>query len=101
MNANSEELYLEAEADIKNNNYAVAFKKYESILYEEPDSAPAHNARRNSLFDHRSDPVQRVRFLLSEAWGSCVDVAASATDGWSRQLQYDQGAVRAFVLAPV
>jgi tetratricopeptide (TPR) repeat protein len=44
MNANSEELYLEAEADIKNNNYAEAFKKYESILYEEPDSAPAHNS---------------------------------------------------------
>jgi tetratricopeptide (TPR) repeat protein len=44
MNANSEELYLEAEADIKNNHYAEAFKKYESILYEEPDSAPAHNS---------------------------------------------------------
>jgi tetratricopeptide (TPR) repeat protein len=44
MNTNSEELYLEAEADIKNNHYADAFKKYESILYEEPDSAPAHNS---------------------------------------------------------
>ena len=44
MNTNSEELYLEAEADIKNNNYAEAFKKYESILYDEPDSAPAHNS---------------------------------------------------------
>jgi tetratricopeptide (TPR) repeat protein len=44
MNTNSEELYLEAEADIKNNHYAEAFKKYESILYEEPDSAPAHNS---------------------------------------------------------
>ena len=44
MNTNSEELYLEAEADIKNTNYAEAFKKYASILYEEPDSAPAHNS---------------------------------------------------------
>jgi tetratricopeptide (TPR) repeat protein len=44
MNTNMEELYLEAEADIKNNNYAEAFKKYESILYEEPGSAPAHNS---------------------------------------------------------
>lgn len=44
MTTNSEELYLEAEADIKNNHYAEAFKKYESILYEEPDSAPAHNS---------------------------------------------------------
>jgi tetratricopeptide (TPR) repeat protein len=39
-----EELYLEAEADIKNNNYAEGFKKYESILYDEPASAPAHNS---------------------------------------------------------
>ena len=44
MNTNMEELYLEAEADIKNNNYAEAFKKYESILYDEPASAPAHNS---------------------------------------------------------
>ncbi len=44
MHIHSEELYLEAEADIKNNNYAEAFRKYESILYEEPDSAPAHNS---------------------------------------------------------
>ena len=44
MNTNMEELYLEAEADIKNNNYAEVFKKYESILYDEPDSAPAHNS---------------------------------------------------------
>ena len=44
MNTQMEELYLEAEADIKNNNYAEAFKKYESILYDEPDSAPAHNS---------------------------------------------------------
>jgi len=43
-NTNIEELYLEAEADIKNNNYAEAFKKYESILYDEPASAPAHNS---------------------------------------------------------
>jgi tetratricopeptide (TPR) repeat protein len=44
MHIHSEELYLEAEADIKNNNYAEAFRKFESILYEEPDSAPAHNS---------------------------------------------------------
>ena len=44
MNTSSEELYLEAESDIKNNNFAEAFKKYEAILYEEPDSAQAHNS---------------------------------------------------------
>jgi len=44
MNANSEELYLEAEADMKEQPRAEAFQEYESILYEEPDSAPAHNS---------------------------------------------------------
>jgi len=39
-----EELYLEAEADIRNNSYHDAFLKYESILYEEPGYAPAHNS---------------------------------------------------------
>lgn len=44
MNSQLEELYLEAEADIKNNNYAEAFKKYEIILYEEPDNGPTLNS---------------------------------------------------------
>ncbi|HMP91884.1 MAG TPA: hypothetical protein PKD90_03380 [Phnomibacter sp.] len=44
MNTRTEELYLEAEADIRNSNYHEAFQKYESILYEEPDYAPAHNS---------------------------------------------------------
>jgi len=44
MNTSSEELYLEAEADIKSNHFAEAFAKYERILYEEPDSAQAHNS---------------------------------------------------------
>jgi len=39
-----EELYLEAEADIRNSSYHDAFLKYESILYEEPGYAPAHNS---------------------------------------------------------
>jgi tetratricopeptide (TPR) repeat protein len=44
MNNNTEELYLEAEADIRSSNFHEAFKKYEEILYEEPDYAPAHNS---------------------------------------------------------
>jgi tetratricopeptide (TPR) repeat protein len=44
MNSNLEELYLEAEADIKNNNYAEAFRKYETILLEEPDNGPTLNS---------------------------------------------------------
>lgn len=44
MNSHLEELYLEAEADVKNNNYAEAFRKYESILMEEPDNGPTLNS---------------------------------------------------------
>jgi tetratricopeptide (TPR) repeat protein len=41
---NIDELYLESEADIKNNQYGEAFKICESILYEDPRHAPAHNS---------------------------------------------------------
>lgn len=41
---NIDELYLESEADIKNSLYSEAFKKCESILYEDPRHAPAHNS---------------------------------------------------------
>ena len=44
MNSQLEELYLEAEADIRNNNYAEAFRKYESILLEEPGNGPTLNS---------------------------------------------------------
>ncbi|MCX6209650.1 MAG: hypothetical protein NTZ59_09165 [Bacteroidetes bacterium] len=44
MTTKVEQLYLEAEADIRNNNYHDAFEKYETILYEEPSYAPAHNS---------------------------------------------------------
>ncbi len=44
MTTKVEQLYLEAEADIRNNNYHEAFEKYETILYEEPGFAPAHNS---------------------------------------------------------
>ena len=44
MTTQLEELYLEAEADIKNNNYSEAFKKYETILYEEPGNGPTLNS---------------------------------------------------------
>jgi tetratricopeptide (TPR) repeat protein len=44
MNSQLEELYLEAEADIKNNNYAEAFRKYETILMEEPGNGPTLNS---------------------------------------------------------
>lgn len=57
MNAQLVELYLEAENDIKNNQYAEAFRKYESIIYEEPDNPMAHNSLgwlyKTQLDDHR------------------------------------------------
>ena len=43
MTTKVENLYLEAENDIRNNNFQEAFEKYETILYEEPGYAPAHN----------------------------------------------------------
>jgi tetratricopeptide (TPR) repeat protein len=44
MTTKIEQIYLEAEADVRNNNYHEAFEKYETILYEEPGFAPAHNS---------------------------------------------------------
>jgi tetratricopeptide (TPR) repeat protein len=44
MKQQLEELYLEAETDIRNNNFAEALRKYQSILYDEPASAPVHNS---------------------------------------------------------
>ena len=44
MTTKVEELYLEAEADIRSNNFLEAFQKYENILYDEPGFAPAHNS---------------------------------------------------------
>lgn len=44
MTTKIEQIYLEAESDIRNNNYHDAFEKYETILYEEPGFAPAHNS---------------------------------------------------------
>ena len=44
MESTIEELYLEAEADFKNNAFTEAFRKYETILYEQPDHAPSHNS---------------------------------------------------------
>lgn len=44
MNHKMEELYLEAEADIRNSSYVEAFRKYETILYEEPGNGPTLNS---------------------------------------------------------
>src|ERR1700759_2709898 len=39
-----EELYLEAEADIKKGANVEALRRFESILYDEPHHAPTHNS---------------------------------------------------------
>ncbi|HYJ62846.1 MAG TPA: hypothetical protein VEV62_03810 [Parafilimonas sp.] len=41
---NIEELFLEAEADIKKSAHVDALRKFETILYDEPDHAPTHNS---------------------------------------------------------
>ena len=44
MNSQLVEVYLDAENDLKNNNYTEAFKKYENILFDEPGNAATHNS---------------------------------------------------------
>jgi tetratricopeptide (TPR) repeat protein len=44
MNSQLEEMYLEAEADIKNGNFVEGFRKYEAILLEEPTNGPTLNS---------------------------------------------------------
>ena len=63
---NIDELYLESEADIKNNEYTEAFKKCEAILYEEPDHAAAHNSM-GWIFKTQFDDYARAEkhFLMA------------------------------------
>ncbi|MEQ1552880.1 MAG: hypothetical protein ABL929_01810 [Ferruginibacter sp.] len=63
---NVDELYLESEADIKNNEYTEAFKKCETILYEMPDHAPAHNSM-GWIFKTQFDDYARAEkhFLMA------------------------------------
>jgi tetratricopeptide (TPR) repeat protein len=44
MNSQQVEIYLEAENDVINKNYVEAFRKYESILFDEPGNAATHNS---------------------------------------------------------
>ena len=44
MNSQLVEIYLDAENDVRNNNYTEAFKKYDSILFDEPGNAATHNS---------------------------------------------------------
>ncbi len=41
---NIEELFLEAEADIKKSAHVDALRKFETILYDVPNHAPTHNS---------------------------------------------------------
>lgn len=69
MNTNTDEIYLEAEADIRNNNYHEAFQKYESILYEEPGYAPAHNSM-GWLYKTQFDNYQKAETHFAAAMQS-------------------------------
>lgn len=67
-NSNVEETYLEAEADIRNNNFHEAYQKLESILYEEPDFAPAHNSMGwvyKNQFDNYDKALNHFRAALN------------------------------------
>lgn len=66
MNTRTEELFLEAEADIRNNNYHEAFQKYEEILYDEPGYAPAHNSI-GWIFKTQFDDYQKAELHFQTA----------------------------------
>lgn len=66
MTTSFEQLYLEAEADIRGSNYHEAFQKYESILYEEPDFAPAHNSM-GWIFKTQFDNYQKAEMHFKAA----------------------------------
>ncbi len=66
MTQKHEQLYLEAEADIRNNNFHEAFDKYESLLYEEPDFAPAHNSL-GWIYKTQFDNYTKARIHFEEA----------------------------------
>lgn len=59
MNTQLVELYLEADNDVKNSLYAEAFRKYESIIYEEPGNPMAHNSL-GWLYKAQMDNYQRA-----------------------------------------
>jgi len=64
-----EELYLEAEADIRNSSYHDAFLKYESILYEEPGYAPAHNSM-GWIYKTQFDNYEKAKMHFQAAMNS-------------------------------
>jgi tetratricopeptide (TPR) repeat protein len=66
MTTQAEQTYLEAEADIRNSNYYEAFQKYESILYDEPGFAPAHNSL-GWIFRTQFDNYEKAEMHLKAA----------------------------------
>lgn len=66
MTTRTEELFLEAEADIRNSNFHEAFQKYEDILYEEPGYAPAHNSM-GWIFKTQFDNYQKAELHFRTA----------------------------------
>ena len=66
MTTRTEELFLEAEADIRNSNFHEAFHKYEDILYEEPSYAPAHNSI-GWIFKTQFDNYQKAEIHFNAA----------------------------------
>lgn len=59
MNQHSEETYLQAEQEIRNNNYAEAFRLLNEVLSEDPTAAPAHNSM-GWLYKTQFDDYERA-----------------------------------------
>lgn len=67
---NIEELFLEAEADIKKSAHVDALRKYETILYDVPTHAPTHNSLgwiyKTQFDDYKKAEVHFVAAMKSE-----------------------------------
>ncbi|MGZ5189528.1 MAG: hypothetical protein ACXWCZ_00840 [Flavisolibacter sp.] len=70
MNSQLVETYLEAENDVKNNNYSEAFKKYESIIYDDPQNPMTHNSLgwiyKSQLDDYRNAESHYLAAIKSD-----------------------------------
>lgn len=72
MNSQLVEIYLEADNDVKNNNYTDAFRKYESILFEEPANAPSHNSLGWLYKTQLEDYSRAEKHYLAAISGDCL-----------------------------
>lgn len=77
MNTQLEELYLEAEQDIRNSHFVDAFRKYESILYDEPNHGPTLNSL-GWLYKTQIEDVEKAE----NYYRACIRTDPSYPHAW-------------------